>query len=135
LDEAQEGFGAGDIGEVVLAVGGRELQSVTFCNRLASFLTKAVFEHFPVITGRLKIRLLRQDLNDVHDREKPHFRLLVVNTANLMAFKYDRQQFHKSSLILINTSALSASSAAISSMISYGVRWATSAPPLGFFTD
>ena len=34
-----------------------------------------------------------------------------------------------------STSALSASSAAISSMMACGVRWAIASPPLGFFTE
>src|SRR5437899_667331 len=37
--------------------------------------------------------------------------------------------------MVCRTSALSASSAAISSMIASGLRCVTSSPPLGFFTD
>src|SRR6185437_11859278 len=42
---------------------------------------------------------------------------------------------HSSVLMLPSTSALSASSAAISSMISSRLRYAISSPPLGFFTE
>ena len=42
---------------------------------------------------------------------------------------------HSSALMLPSTSALSAFSAAISSMISCGLRCVISSPPLGFFTD
>jgi len=42
---------------------------------------------------------------------------------------------NKRLLIFSSTTALSASNAAISSMMSCGLRWVTASPPLGFFTD
>src|ERR1022692_3512455 len=42
---------------------------------------------------------------------------------------------HNSPLIVSSTDALSASSAAISSMISSGLRCTTASPPFGFFTE
>ena len=34
MDEAQQGFGGGDVGEVVFSVSGGQFQSVTVCHRL-----------------------------------------------------------------------------------------------------
>src|ERR1017187_3240962 len=42
---------------------------------------------------------------------------------------------HNSPRIVSSTAALSASRAAISSMMSCGLRWTTASPPLGFFTE
>src|ERR1019366_3279673 len=42
---------------------------------------------------------------------------------------------HNSPRTVSSLAALSASSAAISSMISSGLRWTTASPPLGFFTE
>lgn len=87
LDEAEEGFGSGDGGLVILPVGCGHLQLVTICNQLAAFLFEPVFEDFPVVLGRLVVRLLGEDLDDVHDGEPPGFGFLVIDAANFVAFE------------------------------------------------
>ena len=55
--------------------------------------------------------------------------------CNLAEPLYFPSVLHSSPRMVCSTSALSASSAAISSMISSGLRCVTSSPPLGFFTE
>jgi len=69
LDEAKKGFSARNIREITFAIGGWQFQSVTFCNRLISFLPKPVFQHFPIVSCGLIIRLLGQHLDDIHHRK------------------------------------------------------------------
>jgi hypothetical protein len=94
LDETQQGLGSGDVSEVFLAVGGGQFQSVTICHRLTSFLVKSLFQLVPILSGRLKIRLLGENLDDVHDREKPGFGFLIVEAADFTLLEDGRDDFH-----------------------------------------
>jgi hypothetical protein len=94
LDETQQGLGSGDVSEVAFAVGGRQFQLVTICNQLASFLAESVFQNLPVVSGGLEIRLLGENLDDVHDGEKPGFGLLVVEAADFALLEDGRDDFH-----------------------------------------
>jgi hypothetical protein len=67
---------------------------VTICNQLASFLAESVFQNLPVVSGGLVIGLLGENLDDVHDREKPGFGLLVVEAADFALLEDGRDDFH-----------------------------------------
>ena len=43
LNEAQQGFDIGHVGEVAFAVGGGQFQLVTICHQLTSFLPQPLF--------------------------------------------------------------------------------------------
>ena len=94
LDEPQQSLCVGDVGEAHFAVVSGQFQLVTICNQLTSFLAEAVFKNLPVVPGGLVIRLLGQNLNDIHDGEKPGFGLLVVETADFAIFKNGGNDFH-----------------------------------------
>ena len=87
LDEAQQCFGTGDVGESLLAILRQHFQPVTICNRLTSFLAKTDFQNLPVVSSELKAGLLGEDLDDVHDREKPSLSRLVVDAADPVSLK------------------------------------------------
>ncbi len=70
----------------------------------------------------------RVDLNQVHAPRHGGAR-----PGNQLADAVD--ELGRDLQMVSSTSALSASSAAISSRISSGLRWATASPPLGFFTE
>ena len=59
----------------------------------------------------------------------------LVNVANVLQSPANPTFAHTNALIFASTCALSASSAAISSRISLGLRCAATSPPFGFFTD
>jgi hypothetical protein len=61
---------------------------------LASFLTKPFFQLVPVLSGGLEIGLLGENLDDVHDREKPGFGLLVVEAADFALLEDGGDDFH-----------------------------------------
>ena len=67
LDEAQEGLGGGDVGEIIFPVGGGHFQLVTVCHQLTAFFAEPLFQLIPILSGRLGIRLLREYPDDVHD--------------------------------------------------------------------
>jgi len=67
---------------------------VTICHQLAAFLPKPLFQLVPVFSGCLKIRLLGEHLNDVHNGEKPRLGLLVVDAADFVPFKNGEVFFH-----------------------------------------
>jgi hypothetical protein len=83
---------------------------VTICHRLTALLAKSLFQVVPILSSCLKVGLLRQHLNDVHDGEEPGLRLLVVGTANSLLLEYGRKEFIAAPLMLIRTLALLASS-------------------------
>jgi len=82
LDEAQEGFGAGDVGEAHFSVLSGQFQPVTVCHQLTALLVQPLFQLVPILSGSLEIGLLSQHLNDVHDGKEPGFGLLIVDAAN-----------------------------------------------------
>jgi hypothetical protein len=61
---------------------------------LTYFLSQPFFQFVPVFPSRLEIRLLREDLDDVHDGEKPGFRLLIVEPADFTIFENGGDDFH-----------------------------------------
>jgi len=85
LDEAQQGLCNGDIGESLLAVLRSQFEPVTICHQLTAPLGKPLFQLVPVFSSSLKIWLLGKDLHDVHDGEKPRFRCLVAEAADVPA--------------------------------------------------
>lgn len=87
LDQAEEGFRGGDIGEVLLAIRSGELQSVTICNHLTTFLRQSAFQDLPVVSGGLVIRLLDEHLKDVDYREPPGSGGFVMDPADLVLFE------------------------------------------------
>ncbi len=85
------------------------------------------------------------DIDNPKSSKKPYFSTniwqvlvqplqLVKNTNGAKRLKFP-SSLHSIALIFASTSALSASSAAISSMMACGLRWATASLPLGFFTE
>ena len=87
LHQPQQSLGIGDVGEIVFAVGGGQFQLVTICHQLTTLLGEAVLQDFPIISRRPIVSLLREHLDDVHDREPPRLGLLIVDTANFMLLK------------------------------------------------
>ena len=73
-------------------------QPVTVCHQLTAFLGKPLFQLVPVFSGPLKIRLRREDLDDVHDGEEPSLGLLVVGAADFVSFKNGEVFFHNGAL-------------------------------------
>jgi hypothetical protein len=98
MDKAQQSLGARDVGEAHLAVIGGQFELVTICHQLTSLLFQTLSELVPVLSGRLVVRLLRQHLDDVNDREQPCFGLVVVQTADFAFLEDHRQEFHRAAL-------------------------------------
>ena len=69
------------------AVSCGHFQSVTICHRLTSFFRQSLLELVPILPGGLKIRLLREHLNDVHDRKPPGFGFCVIDATDFVAFE------------------------------------------------
>jgi hypothetical protein len=69
---------------------------------LAAFLVEPVFQHLPAVSGALVIRLIREHLNDVHNRGEPHFGLLIVDTADFVSLKNGQFFFHNGVLIFFD---------------------------------
>jgi len=84
MDEAEELFGVGDIGQALPAIGSGHFQSVTFCNGLVAIISQTLFQHPPINLG---IVAFRQDCNDVHDGEIPFLFVAVPCAADLLFFK------------------------------------------------
>jgi hypothetical protein len=57
----------GHVGQIHLAVLSLELQLVTICNQLRTFLFETVFQYFPIISGPVAIRLLSQRLDYINN--------------------------------------------------------------------
>ncbi len=96
LDEAQQGLGVGDVGEAHFAVVGGQFEPVTICHQLTAFLSEPLFQLVPILSGRLKIRLLGEDSDNVHNRKPPRFGLFVVNAADFVSLKNGQVFFHSS---------------------------------------
>jgi hypothetical protein len=94
LDDAQQGFGGGNVGQVVLAVSGRQFQSVTACHRLTTLFGKTPSELVPVFPRRLVVSLLCQHLHHVNHREPPRLGAFVKHAADGLAVELGGQDFH-----------------------------------------
>jgi hypothetical protein len=62
-----------------------------------------VFQNFPVVPSRLVIRLLGEDLDDVHDGEKQCLGLFVIVAANFTPLKNGQVFFHSAGLNFLFT--------------------------------
>ena len=82
-----------EVGEVVLAVGSGQFQLVTICNQLTSFLGETVLQNLPIVPSSAGVRLLGEDLDDVHDREKTGFGFLIVEAADFAIFENGGDDF------------------------------------------
>jgi hypothetical protein len=58
LNQVQKRLGGGHIGQVILAVGGRQFQLVTICRQLTAFLAQPLFQLGPAFARGGWIRLL-----------------------------------------------------------------------------
>ena len=85
-----------EIGEVVLAVGSGQFQLVTICNQLTSFLGETVLQNLPIVSGSVVVRLLGEDLDDVHDRENLSLGFLIVEAADFAIFENGGDDFYGS---------------------------------------
>jgi hypothetical protein len=63
------------------------LRRLTVCYQFTSLFSQAAFEDLPILSGRLIIRLLGEDLDDVHDRKPPRFGLFIVEAADFVSLK------------------------------------------------
>jgi hypothetical protein len=86
-------MGSARVGEITFAVGGGHFQLVTVCYQLTALFGQTAFEHLPILSGRLIIRL-RQHPDNVHDRKPPRLGRLVVVAADFVAFKNNQFFFH-----------------------------------------
>ena len=62
---------------------------MTICHRLVPLPAESLFQLVPVFPGLLEFGLLSQDLDDVHDGEKPGFGLLIVQAADGKSYPTD----------------------------------------------
>ena len=69
------------------AVSRFQFQSVTFCNRLTAFFAQPIFQDLPILSRCLKIRLLEQNLDNIHHKKIPSFGFRVVHTTDFEVFK------------------------------------------------
>ena len=67
---------------------------VTICNQLTSFLGETVLQNLPIVPGSVGVRLLGEDLDDVHDREKLSLGFLIVEAADFAIFENGGDDFH-----------------------------------------
>ncbi|MBW7893694.1 MAG: Fic family protein [Opitutaceae bacterium] len=51
---------------------------------MASFFSQPVFQHFPIVSGRLKVWLLGKHLDNIHNGKPPRLGLFVVGAADLV---------------------------------------------------
>lgn len=79
LDEAEKLLRVGDIGEALLAIGSRHLQSVTICNGLIALVVQPLFHDAPI---HLRVGTPGQDGDHINDGEIPLFFGLVPCAAN-----------------------------------------------------
>ena len=98
LHKAQQGFGCGYVGQPLPAITRGHFQLVTICHQLAAFLHQALFELAPVLAGGLIIRLLRQHLDDIDDREPPGFGRFVIDATDFVFLENGRLVFHGAAL-------------------------------------
>lgn len=88
LDKPPQSLSTGDVSEVVLAVGGGEFQAVTICHRLKSFPSETA------PSACSSIFWLAKNLSEAHDREKPEFRLLAVESTDFAIPENGGDDFH-----------------------------------------
>jgi len=87
LNQAQQCFGIGGVGQIFFAISRFQFQSVTICHRLTPLFFKPLFQLVPVFSGRLKIRLIEQCLNDVHHGKIPCFSDFIINAPDFVLFE------------------------------------------------
>ena len=75
------------VAETLFAVGGGHLQLVTICHQLTPFLAQPLLELVPILAGSVRVGLLGEYLDDVHDGEPPCVCGRVVDAADGVAFK------------------------------------------------
>jgi hypothetical protein len=101
LHQAQQGFGGGDVGEALFAIGCRHLQLVTICHQFAALFAEPPLELVPVFARSEVIGLLCQHLHHVHHREPPDVGSFVVHAANGLTVELSGQDLHDKALIVL----------------------------------
>lgn len=94
LDNAQNGFGIGGIGQIFFAICCNQFQSVTICHRLTPFFFESFFQLIPILTSGLVFGLMDQDLDNVNNGEIPFFGILIVMPTYFLSFKDSQRFFH-----------------------------------------
>ena len=83
----------GYVSGIFFTIGGRKLQLVTICHRLASFLPESLLELVPVLPCGLVVPLFNQGGDDIHHGKIPGFCFLVVDTSNPEVLKNRHELF------------------------------------------
>ena len=81
LNQPEQRLRVGYIGESLFSVFRGQFQLVTVCHQLAALSTQALFELVPVFPGDGRIRLLREDADDIDNREPPCLCCYVIDAA------------------------------------------------------
>jgi hypothetical protein len=81
LDQPEQRLRVGYIGESLFPVFRGQFQLVTVCHQFTAFSAQTLFEFVPVFPGDSCIRLLRQNADDIDNREPPCLCCFFVNSA------------------------------------------------------
>ena len=82
------------VDEVVFSICRGQLQSVTVCHRLITFLAQPLLQLIPVFARCLIVDLLGKYLDDIDDRKPPCFRRGVIDAADRMFLEDGRLVVH-----------------------------------------